>query len=29
MKTRDNLGLALSHYLHGREVVGLRRGGKI
>ena len=29
MKTSDNLGLALSHYLHGREVVGLRRGGKI
>jgi uncharacterized protein (DUF58 family) len=29
MKTNDNLGLALSHYLHGREVAGTRRGGKI
>jgi hypothetical protein len=29
MKTSDNLGTALSHYLHGRAVVGTRRGGKI
>jgi uncharacterized protein (DUF58 family) len=29
MKTSDNLGLALNHYLHGREVAGIRRGGKI
>jgi hypothetical protein len=29
MKTSDNLGVALSHYLHGRQVAGLRRGGKI
>jgi uncharacterized protein (DUF58 family) len=29
LKTNDNLGLALSHYLHGREVAGIRRGGKI
>jgi uncharacterized protein (DUF58 family) len=29
LKTSDNLGMALSHYLHGRQVVGVRRGGKI
>jgi len=29
LKTSDDLGLALSHYLHGRQVVGSRRGGKI
>jgi uncharacterized protein (DUF58 family) len=29
MKTSDNLGLALSHYLHGRQVVATRRGGKL
>jgi uncharacterized protein (DUF58 family) len=29
LKTSDNLGMALSHYLHGRQVVGTRRGGKI
>jgi uncharacterized protein (DUF58 family) len=29
LKTSDNLGLALSHYLHGRDVAGVRRGGKI
>ena len=29
LKTSDNLGMALSHYLHGRQVVGARRGGKI
>jgi hypothetical protein len=29
LKTNDNLGLALSRYLHGREVAGIRRGGKI
>ena len=29
LKTSDNLGTALSHYLHGRQVVATRRGGKI
>ncbi len=29
LKTSDDLGVALSHYLHGRMVVGARRGGKI
>jgi uncharacterized protein (DUF58 family) len=29
LKTSDNLGMALSHYLHGRQVAGTRRGGKI
>ena len=29
LKTSDDLGLALSHYLHGRQVVGSRRGGKV
>jgi uncharacterized protein (DUF58 family) len=29
LKTSDDLGLALSHYLHSRHVVGSRRGGKI
>jgi uncharacterized protein (DUF58 family) len=29
LKTSDDLGLALSHYLHGRQVAGSRRGGKI
>ena len=27
LKTSDDLGMALSHYLHGRMVVGARRGG--
>lgn len=27
LKTSDDLGIALSHYLHGRMVVGARRGG--
>ena len=29
LKTSDNLGMVMSHYLHGRQVVGARRGGKI
>jgi uncharacterized protein (DUF58 family) len=28
-KTSDDLGVALSHYLHGRNVVGVRRSGKV
>jgi uncharacterized protein (DUF58 family) len=29
LKTSDDLGVALSHYLHGRNVVGVRRSGKV
>ena len=29
LKTSDDLGVALSHYLHGRNVAGVRRGGKV
>jgi uncharacterized protein (DUF58 family) len=29
LKTTDDLGTAMSHYLHGRQSAGLRRGGKV
>jgi uncharacterized protein (DUF58 family) len=29
LKTNDDLASALSHYLHGRQGVGLKRGGKV
>lgn len=29
LKTSDDLGIALSHYLHGRQVAGAKRGGRL
>jgi uncharacterized protein (DUF58 family) len=29
LKTSDNLGIAMSHYLHSRAIAGARRGGSI
>jgi uncharacterized protein (DUF58 family) len=29
LKTSDDLGTAMSHYLHGRQGVGVRRSGKV